>query len=158
MNTKTALLLLLASMTFAGSALAEDEKEHKQVDLKLLPPASTRTGLTYETDIKPLLQDSCFRCHGEEKQRGGIRLDSLAAVLKGGEDGPIVTTGDGTHSLLVISVARIDRESAMPPQRKSRPQAPKPPAAPAPQPPAAAKGLTPEEVGIVRAWVDQGAK
>lgn len=86
-------------------------------DLSKLPPAAQREGVTYEKDIRPLFEASCFRCHGAERPRGGLRLDSLEAVLKGGEDGKVVTSGKSQESPLVIAVAQIDDETAMPPKR-----------------------------------------
>lgn len=131
---------------FATAAIAADAPSQ-------LPPPSTKTGLTFDKDIRPLFEASCFRCHGDQRQRGGIRLDSLEAVLKGGEHGKILTPGDSAKSQLVISIARIDPETAMPPMRKGNSQGGGPPGAPPPAP-----GLTPEQVGLVRAWIDQGAK
>jgi hypothetical protein len=91
------------------------------VDLAKLPPASAKPGLTYEHDIRPILETSCFRCHGNEgKPRGGLRLDSLDALRQGGKDGKILTSGDDTGSPIVIAVSRLDEEKAMPPN--PRPQ------------------------------------
>ncbi|MGH8045687.1 MAG: c-type cytochrome domain-containing protein [Chthoniobacterales bacterium] len=145
-------ILLLAGLAAGTTVFAGP-------DLSKLPPASPKTGLTYATDIRPIFEASCFRCHGEQRQKGKIRLDSLDAVLKGGEDGKIVIPGDGTKSPIVIAVSRLDPDSAMPPMHKKKPgegNAPQgggPPGAPPPP-----KPLTPEQVGLVRAWIDQGAK
>src|SRR5439155_11966070 len=65
----------------------------------------------------PLFEASCFRCHGQQRPKGGLRLDSLQAALKGGEDGKVITPGDSKKSLLVIAVARLDEETAMPPKQ-----------------------------------------
>jgi Planctomycete cytochrome C/EF hand len=108
--------LLLLSGTVAA-ALA-DPIDFGKLDLGKLPPPSTKSGLTFEHDIKPLFEASCIRCHGEEKQKGDIRLDSLAAVLKGGEDGKILVAGKSRESALVVAISGIDDESAMPPKRR----------------------------------------
>src|ERR1044071_4888071 len=79
-----------------------------KVDTSKLPPAARQKGVTYAKDIKPMLEASCIRCHGEERQKGGLRLDSLEALLKGGEDGKVVTPGKSEKSLLVIAAAQID--------------------------------------------------
>ena len=132
------------------------------VDISKLPPASTQQGVTYAKDIKPIFEDSCFRCHGSEKQKGGLRLDSLEAALKGGKDnkGKDVVPGKSAESHLVIAVAQLDEKSAMPPKRKGPPGGgPGGPGGPGGGhggPPA--KVLTAEQVGLVRAWIDQGAK
>ena len=132
--TKTTLSLfaLLAASGLTVHAAAK-------VDTSKLPPASTKTGVTYAADIKPIFEKSCFKCHGAEKQKGKLRLDSLEATLKGGEDGKVLEPGKSADSQLVHSVARLDEDEAMPPADKGKP-------------------LTKEEVGLIRAWIDQGAK
>ena len=132
--TKTSLPLfaLLAASALAVHAAAK-------VDTSKLPPASTKTGVTYAADIKPIFEKSCFKCHGAEKQKGKLRLDSLEATLKGGDDGKVLEPGKSAESTLVHSVARLDEDEAMPPTDKGKP-------------------LTKEEVGLIRAWIDQGAK
>ena len=118
-----------------------------------LPPPSPRTDVTYATDIRPIFEVSCLRCHGAEHAKGGIHLDTLEGVLKGGEDGKVVLAGDSAHSPLVLAVARVDERSAMPPIRKPRPGGP-----PQPAGKTTVQPLTAEQVGLIRAWIDQGAK
>src|SRR5258708_2528645 len=100
-------------LTTFGLSLASLAAE---VDLSKLPPVSSRPGVTYEKDIRPIFEASCFRCHGEERHRGELRLDSLEAALKGGED-KVILPGKSKESLLVIAVAQLDDEKAMPPKR-----------------------------------------
>ncbi|MBI4324428.1 MAG: c-type cytochrome [Chloroflexi bacterium] len=109
------------------------------VDTSKLPPASDKKGVTYAKDIKPIFEKTCFKCHGAEKQKGKLRLDSLEAALKGGENGADVLPGKSEKSILVHNVARLDEDSAMPPEGKADP-------------------LTKEQVALIRAWIDQGAK
>ena len=73
----TGLLFPAGAIALPGSASAD-------ADLSKLPPPSSQKGLTFEKDIQPLFEASCIGCHGENKQQGDLRLDSLAAVLKGG--------------------------------------------------------------------------
>lgn len=128
-------ILSVLSLTVAlGSvAIAAD------VDLSKLPPAATTKGLTFDKDIKPLFEKSCFKCHGAEKQKGKLRVDSLEATLKGGENGASVVKGDSLKSSLIVSISGLDPDTVMSPEGKGEP-------------------LTKEQVGIVRAWIDQGAK
>lgn len=109
------------------------------VDVSKIPAAAAVKGVTFDKDIKPLFEKSCFKCHGAEKQKGKLRVDSLEFILKGGESGEVVIKGDGTKSPLVQAVARLDEDAAMPPDGKGDP-------------------LTAEQVGLIRAWIDQGAK
>src|SRR2546426_12675735 len=104
--------LIVLGLIFAGSSLLAAP------DLSKLPPPADKKALTYAKDIRPLFEASCFRCHGEERQKGELRLDSLEAVLKGGADGKVVVPGASKQSLLLIAAARIDDETAMPPKPK----------------------------------------
>jgi len=107
------------------------------VDVTKLPPAATRP-VEFVRDVQPIFTKSCVSCHGPEKQKGGYRLDSAAATLKGGEAySPAIKPGDSAGSPLIHLVAGLVPDSLMP-----------------------AKGdpLTSEQVGLLRAWIDQGAK
>src|SRR5687767_12049197 len=55
----------------------------------------------FESKIRPILVENCHRCHGDKKQNGKLRLDSLAAMLAGGESGPAITPGKPKESLLI---------------------------------------------------------
>ena len=46
--------------------------------------------LDYQSQVRPILKERCFKCHGEKKQKGKLRLDSLERILAGGESGPKV--------------------------------------------------------------------
>jgi hypothetical protein len=129
------------------------------VDVAKLPPSADKKGLTYADDIRPIFETSCIRCHGMEKTKAGLRLDSLEGVLKGSKDGKVIQPGKSEKSQLVIAVARLDEESAMPP--KPRPGRARGAPGGGPNPPGGAplpKPLTAEQVGLIRAWIDQGAK
>ncbi len=131
-------LFILAGLTVASSVTLAAEP-----DISKLPPASTKANVTFETDIKPLFEKGCVKCHGSEKQKSKLRLDSLAATLKGGENGPDVIAGKSEKSPLVWAVARIgDEDDAMPPKKKDGTVA----------------AMSKEDVGLIRAWIDQGAK
>ncbi len=109
------------------------------VDLSKIPAASTKKGITYQQDIQPILAKSCYGCHGPEKQKGKLRTDSLEALLKGGEAGKIIEPGKSAKSTILPLVARLKPDESMPPEGKGEP-------------------LTKEQVGLLRAWIDQGAK
>ncbi len=70
----------------------------------------------FETRIRPVLVESCFRCHGGGKVSAGLRLDSRAALLQGGDSGPALDWDLPEQSLLVRAVQRADDVSPMPPE------------------------------------------
>ena len=84
MLTKT--LSILSALTLVAVAATAADK----VDISKLPPAATKAGVTYDKDIKAIFEASCFKCHGAEKQKGKLRLDTYEATMKGGEDGAIL--------------------------------------------------------------------
>src|ERR1041385_6442849 len=136
MMTKVLSLFLLSGI----ATLAAPAKDAKSVDTSKLPPVADKKGVTYAADIKPIFEKSCFKCHGPDKQKAKLRVDSLAAVKKGGEDGDVLSIGKSEKSRLVHSVARIlDEDENMPPEDKGDP-------------------LTKDQVALIRAWIDQGAK
>ena len=163
-----------------GSLLAGLTLPAAAVDWSQLPPASTRTNVTFAVDIQPLFKASCVRCHNEKRAKKDLKLDSLAGVLAGSEDGPVLTAGDSANSLLVKAISQLDPKTAMPPKHRPHggpggpggpgggpaPITTLPNGQPAALPPNGgpgkfgppAKPLTAEQVGLVRAWIDQGAK
>jgi uncharacterized membrane protein len=136
MTTKLTTLTLIATL---GSALAATA-----ADTATLPPAATKTGVTYAADIKPILDQSCVKCHSGEKPKAHLKLDTLEGVLKGSKDGKILTAGDSANSFIVKCAAHTtsDHDSWMPPAHNKANIGP----------------LTPEQIGLIRAWIDQGAK
>jgi len=124
-------------------ALACQAADKKTVDPSKLPAASSKPGVTYAADIKPIFDKSCIKCHGPEKQKGKLRVDSLDAVLKGGEDGKVIKLGNSAESMLVMNVAHVGDEDMFMPPPDNKDKIPK---------------LTDEQIGLVRAWIDQGAK
>ena len=193
----TAFGLLLAGFPAAAQNPPQHNWDISKVDVSKLPPAADQKGVTFDKDILPLFKASCVGCHNEQanrKPRGGLRLDTLDAALKGGKDGKMVIPGDSTNSLLVAAAAQIDDKIVMPPKRRARggpgggPGGGPPPGGPGGGPEGGAGGpppgqdagaggpppgggpggqgrggppskpLTAEQVGLVRAWIDQGAK
>ena len=140
--TKRALISC-CGVVLAASIVTVFAADKKAVDVSKIPPASDKKGVTYDADIKPIFEKSCVKCHGAEKQKGKLRLDSLAATLKGGEDGKVIEAGDSAKSMLIHNVAHVGDEDMFmpPPDNKDKIQP-----------------LTKEQVGLIRAWIDQGAK
>ena len=109
---------VVVSFAFAlavDSASANDKWDITKIDTSKLPPPVDKQGLSFANDIQPLFKASCLRCHGEDRPKGELRLDSLEAVLKGGKDGKVVVPGDSKKSLLLLAAAQVDEKIAMPP-------------------------------------------
>src|ERR1700712_971773 len=78
------------------------------------PVASVASGASlYHDKVQPILQKECYGCHATSAM-SGLRVDSVAAMLKGGSSGPSVTPGDPDKSLLIIAVRRTDPNLQMP--------------------------------------------
>jgi len=113
-----ALASALATATVAGESTAPDDPDAVAF---------------FESRVRPILAERCFGCHGPEKQKGDLRLDSRASILTGGTTGPAVEPGDPDASLLVEAVRYGDLQ--MPPKSK----------------------LPPEEIAVLTEWVGRGA-
>ena len=72
----------------------------------------------FEAKVRPTLVEHCFKCHGPDKQKAGLRLDSLEAALAGGDSGPAVVPGDLEESILVLAIGHEDDFLKMPPSGK----------------------------------------
>ncbi|WP_439623344.1 PSD1 and planctomycete cytochrome C domain-containing protein [Gemmata sp.] len=99
----------------------------------LAPHAAAAEPVDYRRDIKPLLQERCYACHGSLAQKGKLRVDSGANMLKAGA----VVPGKPAESELVKRITAADDETRMPPEGHP---------------------LKPEQVAKLTAWVEQGAK
>src|SRR5262245_16445920 len=97
------------------------------------PPANTKVDFT--RDVNPILRAQCHACHGSSQQKAGLRLDQRAAALRGGVSGRVILPGNSAESILILRVVGSDLGIQMPPTGP----------------------LTAEEIGVLRAWIDQGA-
>ena len=131
MSTIRLMALAVAGTTLLGLIAAASAEEPEVAELP--PPAKGR--VDFETQIKPILQDNCLNCHARGKFKAGLSLETREAVLRGGEGGPAVFVGKSEESPLIELVAGIEPELRMP--LKGDP-------------------LSAQEVGLLRAWIDQG--
>jgi len=89
--------------------------------------------------IHPILEDKCASCHGPEKSKGGLRVDSLEALLKGGDSGPAIVSGKSADSEVIKRMLLpLDHDDHMPPDGKPQPDR--------------------DELTLIRWWIDSGAK
>ena len=106
------------------------------LDLAQLPPATPRP-VDFAKDIRPIFEQACQSCHGAQKQKSGFRLDEREAALKGGENyAPDIQPRHSADSPLIHFVAGLVPDRKMPPKGDS---------------------LTADQIGLLRAWIDQGA-
>ncbi len=133
----------LLALTCAGSLLASLSLQAADPDISKLPPAAAKTGVTFDKDIKPLIETSCLKCHSGEKPKSKYSMETLESLIKGGSSKEAaIIPGKSDKSPLVWNIADLIEESEMPPLDKRE----KYPA------------LTKDQIGLVRAWIDQGAK
>jgi mono/diheme cytochrome c family protein len=115
--------LFLTVLAVLAIAIAPNAKSDEQVDFK--------------RQVLPILVSHCFRCHGPDKQEGGLRLDLKQSALRGGDNyAPAIVAGKSQDSPLFQFVSRQEADLKMPPKGPA---------------------LSSEEIDILRGWIDQGA-
>ncbi|HUE73348.1 MAG TPA: c-type cytochrome domain-containing protein [Pirellulaceae bacterium] len=95
----------------------------------------------FEKDVLPIFRRNCLACHSATEAQSDLVLESPQTILKGGSEGPSVVAGKSAESLL-LKLAALQQEPFMPP----------------PDNDVQAKPLTPEELGLIKLWIDEGAK
>ena len=124
-------VMLFGVAMIAGAA----EPPPKDLDLSKLPPPASAP-VDFARDIQPLLTDRCVKCHGPEKQKSDLRLDAKAFAMRGGDSGKVIEPGKSAESRLIHLVAGLEEDTVMPPKGER---------------------LTAAQIGLLRAWIDQGA-
>ena len=99
-----------------------------------MPPAA-KVQIDFEKDIQPLLAQKCYSCHGDDAQQAGLRLNRRQQAMRGGDYGPVILPGRSAESKLIRRLVNGDGGLQMPPTGP----------------------LAPDEIGLLRAWIDQGA-
>src|SRR5258707_172144 len=115
-------LSLLARPAAAGAAAPSVPAEHAKF---------------FEAKVRPIFVEHCQSCHGEKKQKGGLRLDSAVGLLKGGKNGAVVVPGRPAESKMLVAVSYKDQDLQMPPEDEGR--------------------LSSAQVEILTQWVAMGA-
>jgi hypothetical protein len=103
-RSRKAALLFMAGCVLAGA--------------RLLGAAEPGGVEFFEKRVRPVLVERCYECHGEKKQKGGLRLDSAAAVRAGGDSGAVLVPGQPEKSLLIKVISWSDPDLQMPPKNK----------------------------------------
>ncbi len=125
---KRTLTLLLAGTVVVAARAAGPQFAKTQLDF-------------FESKIRPLLADNCYKCHSAtaEKLKGGLLLDTRDGLLKGGETGPAIVPGKPEQSLLIKAVSYSDPDLQMPPRKDG------------------GKKLSDPQIADLTAWVKMGA-
>lgn len=99
--------------------------------------ACAAEAVDYTHDVKPILLKHCVSCHGPQKQKSGLRLDTAAMILRGGDSGAVIVPGDATKGRLLDAITGKGDASPMPPKGDR---------------------LTAAEIATIRSWIASGAK
>ncbi|HEV8486916.1 MAG TPA: PSD1 and planctomycete cytochrome C domain-containing protein [Blastocatellia bacterium] len=127
---KKAILYLFCCLAVLQLARAADSYPQT-------PVPSATAPVDFIRDIEPILKQNCYSCHGTGKKSGQLHLDSRVAVLEGGISGKAIVPGNSKQSLLI---ARLLGQKDMP------------------RMPLASEPLTKQQIALIAAWIDQGAK
>jgi cytochrome c553 len=114
--------LLLACLSASTAFAAEDDAQREALKF-------------FENEVRPVLVNRCFECHGEKKKKGSLRLDHISYIKEGGDSGPAVEPGNLEKSLLIEAVRYKNSDFEMPPKEK----------------------LPDKEIAILEKWVKLGA-
>ena len=120
------------SFAFTTTAI---EKEFIYTPPKLVLGETPEKIAFFESKVRPLLIEHCISCHREQKQKGGLRLDSRSGWANGADSGPTLVAGKPDESLLIKAVRYQDKDFQMPPKKQ----------------------LTPQDVETLVTWVRDGA-
>lgn len=142
------LAVVMAALAILPSGLAQEpEPEAAAAAEPAVKPIAIadiqrEEPVDFAKDIYPLFKQNCIACHNATKAKAKLNLESPAAILKGSSSGEVVVPGKPLESLLLIAAAHMDEELVMPPDgNKSN-----------------AVDLTPEQLGLLKLWIAQGAK
>ncbi len=130
---------VLAALAAGLPAPAAQDKA--QVPPIEIAPVDAKRVVDFNGDVLPFLKTNCLACHNAKDAEGELVLETPEKILKGGESGAAVVPGKGEASLLLNAAARRSKPHMPPPRNK-----------------VGARALTPQELGLLKAWIDQGAK
>src|SRR5947207_9610669 len=127
--------LAIFALAFVGLNCGVTRAKISPEQVKQLPAAAQHK-VDFAKEIKPIFEASCIKCHGRGRTKGDLSIESRETLIKGGESGPAIMPGKSEESHLIELVTSLDPDSVMPQKGKR---------------------LTLEQIGLLRAWIDQGA-
>ena len=101
-----------------------------------LPAVDAASTVAFHLHIRPIFEANCFKCHGADKAKGGLRLHAREAAMAGGDSGAAFVPGDSGRSRRVKFVVGTDKDDVMP---------------------ATGPRLSGSEIALIRRWIDEGA-
>ena len=137
-----------AAASASAAPAAAPAADGPKADMSKVPAASDKKDISFDTDIEPIFKASCLGCHiaGTRPARAGLDLSTKAGVLKGGRGKNDLVVGHSDQSNIVLFASDAVTKSEMPPlSARTRATNPEP-------------ALTKDQIGLIRAWIDQGAK
>ena len=138
MNHNRLRTLSTRFLSFAVATLAGFVVSHAD-GLPISAP-SRSDAVRFQDEILPILAANCTACHNEKIHEGGLILDSLKAILTGGDSGPGLIAAQSGDSPLFLRAAHLQEDFMPPPDNK-----------------VGAKALSPEQLGLLKRWIDEGA-
>ena len=148
MSNRLVLALVMFVLQAAAISLGEERKGKAPSEAaaeapQKIPIADLRRTLpvNFESEVLPLLAKNCLACHKSVDPENGLVLESPESIRKGGEHGPAVVPGQSGQSRL-LQLASHEKNPIMPPADNK----------------VAAAALSPEQLGLIKAWIDQGRK
>jgi len=106
------------------------------ISITAAPQSCADDGVDYQREVKAVLKERCFACHGALQQQGDLRLDSGDLIRRGGDSGAAIVASDSASSLLIERVADPDPSTRMPPEGEP---------------------LSTDQIDALRRWIEQGA-
>ncbi|MCC7374219.1 MAG: hypothetical protein IT581_06170 [Verrucomicrobiales bacterium] len=132
--------MIAAALTPA--AQSEDAPTASKPKALPVAPLQRQTPVDFESEVLPALRRNCLACHNQTRAKGELILETPQAIRKGGASGPSIVEGRGDESLLFRAAAHLAEDMIMPPAGNK----------------ANADNLNPTELGLLKVWIDQGAK
>lgn len=130
------LLTLSLAALLPSAVLADDAKPGKNQPIKVVT-IDRKDPVTYEKDIEPIFVNKCLFCHSGAVKEGKFDIATFDALMRGGKSGKIIVAGKSAESKFIKLIGKTEKPF---------------------MPPKSEEPLTPEELALVKLWIDQGAK
>ena len=137
-NSRVPLCATWITIALCIAASAAEPKADTPIPIANL---SRKAAVDFEREVLPILRPNCLVCHNQTSAKAGLNLETPQSMLKGGDSGPAIKPKQGSKSLLIQAAAHLT-DTPMPPKGNK----------------ASAVDLTPEQLGLIKLWIDQGAR